>query len=91
MFKPEFKERGCVRAVYVVDMSRCGVVDSTSRENAESRGNVWAVGKWYRDDEKDLQEKLDHDFNVLIDAYRKIGGNDYGGGCLTYEFKKYRS
>ena len=77
--------------MYVVDMERCGCIDATSRENAEERGNVWAVGKWHRDDEKDLQEKLDRDFNVLIDAYRRIGGNDYCGGALTYEYKKYRS
>ncbi len=89
MFEPKFKERGLVRAVFVVDMDRCGCVDATSRESAEARGNIWAVGKWYRDDDKCLMEKLEKDFNALLNAYRVIGGNEYSGGIYTYEYKKY--
>ena len=88
--KPEFKERGRVRAVFVVDMDRCGCINAISREEAEEYGNVWAVGRWYRDDEPGLQEKLERDFRVLSDAYRKIGGNEYRGGAYTYEYKAYR-
>jgi hypothetical protein len=90
MTKPKFKERGLVRAVFVVSINDCGCISSISRESAEEHGNVWAVGKWYRDDDKDLQEKLEKDFNILENAYRRIGGNDYGGGLFTYEYKKYR-
>lgn len=89
MFKPEFKERGLVRAVFVVDMNRCGCVDSTSKESAERHGNIWAVGKWHRDDDAMLQDKLEHDFKILASAYREIGGNDYCGGVYTYEYKPY--
>ena len=90
MFKPEFKERGLVRAVFVVDMERCGCIDATSREGAEGRGNVWAVGKWHRDDDMDLQEKLEKDFDALTTAYMTIGGNDFSGGVYGYEYKAYR-
>lgn len=89
MFKPEFKERGLVRAVFVVDMDQCGVVDASSREQAEKRGNVWAVGKWHRDDDAKLKENLDHDFEILARAYKEIGGNDYRGGAYSYEYKPY--
>ena len=90
MYKPEFKERGLVRAVFVVDIGRCGCVDSTSREDAERHGNIWAVGRWYRDDDRDLQENLEKDFDALTTAYRKIGGNAFCGGVYSYEFKAYR-
>ena len=90
MFEPKFKERGLVRAVFVVDMERCGCIDATSREGAEERGNIWAVGKWHRDDEQGLQENLEKDFDALTTAYRKIGGNDFCGGVYTYEYKVYR-
>ena len=90
MFKPKFNERGLVRAVFVVDMERCGCIDATSKERAEERGNIWAVGKWYRDDERNLQEKLDKDFDALTEAYRKIGGNDFAGGVYGYEYKPYK-
>lgn len=90
MFKPEFKKRGLVRAVLVVDMNDCGCVDATSKENAEARGNIWAVGNWYRDDDRALQENLDKDFGVLLDAYRKIGGNHFRGAVYAYEYKPYR-
>jgi len=90
MYKPKFKERGLVRAVFVVDLGRCGCIDATSRESAESRGNIWAVGKWYRDDDPKLQEQLDMDFRILTDAYDKIGGNEFCGGVYTYEYKPYR-
>ena len=89
MFTPEFKERGLVRAVFVVDMDRCGCVDATSREQAEKRGKVWAVGKWHRDDDARLQEKLDHDFEILARAYKEIGGNSFCGGAYCYEYKPY--
>ena len=89
MYEPKFKERGLVRAVFVVDMERCGCIDSTSREDAEARGNIWAVGKWHRDDDKDLQAKLENDFDALASAYRKIGGNDFAGGVYGYEYKAY--
>ena len=89
MFEPKFKERGLVRAVFVVDMDRCGCVDATSREAAEARGNIWAVGKWYRDDDKNLMEQLEKDFSSLERAYRAIGGNSYCGGIFCYEYKKY--
>lgn len=90
MFQPEFKERGFVRAVLVVDMERCGCIDATSREGAEERGNVWAVGKWYRDDDNNLQEKLERDFRALQRAYTEIGGNDFAGCVYGYEYKPYR-
>lgn len=90
MYEPEFKERGLVRAVFVVDMERCGCIDSTSRASAEARGNVWAVGKWVRDDDPKMQEKLDSDFDVLVKAYTKIGGNEFRGGVYGYEYKPYR-
>lgn len=90
MFKPEFKERGLVRAVFVVDMDGGGCVDASSKEHAEENGNVWAVGKWYRDDERNLQEKLDHDFDILARAYREIGGNYFCGGVYCYEYKAYK-
>lgn len=90
MRKPEFKERGLVRAVFVVDMDRCGCINAISREKAEEAGNVWAVGNWYRDDDLKLQEKLEKDFDVLTEAYRKIGGNDFCGGIYHYEYKAYR-
>ena len=90
MFEPEFKERGLVRAVFVVDMEQCGCIDTTSREAAEERGNIWAVGKWYRDDDANLQRKLDRDFDILTDAYRRIGGNDFAGGAYGYEYKPYK-
>ena len=90
MFKPEFKERGLVRAVFVVDIGRCGCINSTSREEAEEYGNIWAVGRWYRDDDKNLQDKLEKDFDVLHNAYVEICGNDFCGGVYTYEYKQYR-
>ena len=90
MFKPEFKERGLVRAVFVASIGRCGFVDATSRERAEESGCIWAVGRWYRDDDKKLCENLKRDFNILADAYSKIGGNDYSGGMYTYEYMKYK-
>ena len=90
MFEPEFNARGLGRAVIVVDMGRrAGCVDATSRENAEKRGNMWITGKWHRDDEADLQTKLDGEFGILVDAYRRIGGNDFAGYICTYEFKAY--
>lgn len=90
MMNPEFKERGLVRAVFVVDMERCGCINGTSREAAEACGNIWAVGKWHRDDEAALQEKLEKEFDILRTAYVRIGGHDYCGGVFTYEFKPYR-
>lgn len=89
MYKPEFKERGLVRAVFVADIERCGCIDASSKKHAEERGNVWAVGKWYRDDDPKLQEQIDKDFAVLTAAYEKIGGNDFGGGAYRYEYKPY--
>ena len=90
MFKPEFKERGLVRAVIVVDLERSGCVDARSKEAAEERGNIWAVGKWYRDDERNLQYNLEKDFNALYEAYTKIGGNSFGGCVYAYEYVPYR-
>lgn len=90
MFKPEFKERGLVRAVFVVDMDRSGCIDASSKERAEERGNIWAVGKWHRDDDKGLQMKLDHDFDILTKAYKEIGGNSFCGGAYCYEYKAYK-
>ena len=91
MYKPEFKERGLVRAVVVVDIGRCGCIDTCNRESAESRGNIWAVGAWRRDDEKNLHDKLEDDFDILTRAYSDIGGNDFCGCAYTYEYKKYRT
>lgn len=90
MHKPEFKEHGLVRAVFVVGMGRCGCINSISREEAEEHGNIWAVGNWYRDDDKNLQDKLEKDFDALYNAYVKIGGNDFCGGVYTYEYKPYK-
>ena len=91
MYSPEFKVRGRVRAVFVVDLSRCGCIDATSREKAEESGNIWAVGKWIRDDDRHLQEKLEDDLRELAKAYRQIGGNDYCGGVMTYEYMPYKN
>lgn len=89
MFEPVFKARGLVRVVVVFDMNRCGCVDATSKENAEKRGNLWVVGKWHRDDERGLQAKLDNEFHILTEAYRRIGGNDLAGCAYNYEYKAY--
>lgn len=89
MFKPEFKERGRVRAVIVVDLERSGCVDGTSKKAAEERGNIWAVGKWYRDDDRNLQANLEKDFKALYEAYTKIGSNSFGGCLYTYEYMPY--
>lgn len=90
MYRPEFEIRGLVRAVVVIDVDRCGCIDSTSRENAEKCGNIWATGIWRRDDEVDLQDLLESDFKILADAYRKICGSEMTGYVTTYEFKEYQ-
>jgi hypothetical protein len=89
MFEPKFKERGLVRAVFVVSTGS-GCISTVSREEAEKYDNIWAVGVWRRDDEVDLQEKLEQDFKHLNEAYRKICGNEYCGGSFTYEYRKYK-
>jgi hypothetical protein len=90
MYKPKFEKRGLVRAVIVIGVDRCACIDSTSREDAEKCGNIWATGIWRRDDEKDLQALLDSDFKVLEDAYHKICGNRIMGYLSTYEYKEYQ-
>lgn len=89
MFEPKFKERGLVRAVFVVSTGS-GCTSTVSREEAEKYDNIWAVGVWRRDDEADLKEKLEQDFKNLNEAYRRICGNDYCGGAFTYEYRKYK-
>ena len=90
MYKPKFEKRGLVRAVIVIGVDRCACIDSTSREDAEKCGNIWATGIWRRDDEKDLQELLDSDFKTLADAYHKICGSEITGYVTTYEYKEYQ-
>ena len=90
MYAPNFQERGLVRAVFVVGIGGCGSINSASREEAERCGNIWAVGKWYRDDDYNLQENLEKDFSILKNAYIKIGGNEFCGGIYCYEYKPYR-
>lgn len=90
MFEPKFKERGLVRAVFVVSSKWSSCTSTVSREEAEKYDNIWAVGDWRRDDDPDLQEKLEQDFKYLNDAYRKILGNDYSGGAFTYEYREYK-
>lgn len=88
MFKPKFKKRGLVRAVFVVNTGT-GCTSTISREDAEEHGNIWAVGIWHRDDERNLDEKLEIDFNRLMECYKLICGNDFCGGAFTYEYKEY--
>ena len=89
MIVPKFKNRGMVRAVFVVSVRGNGVCSSVSREDAEKYGNIWAVGIWRRDDEKNLLELLERDFDILSNAYRKLCGNEYHGGGFTYEYRDY--
>lgn len=89
MYKPKFEKRGLVRAVVVIGVDRCGCIDSTSRENAEKWGNIWATGIWRRDDEADLQDLLEADFLILYEAYSKICRNRISGSVFTYEYKEY--
>lgn len=89
MFEPKFKKRGLVRAVFVVSTRYSGVTSTISREDAEKYGNIWAVGRWRRDDEKDLHKNLDRDFDILSNAYAKLLGHEYSGGAFTYEYKEY--
>lgn len=89
MYKPKFEKRGLVRAVVVIGVDRCGCIDSTSREEAEKRGNIWATGIWRRDDEVDLQGLLEADFDNINKAYQRICGNRISGCVFTYEYKEY--
>ena len=90
MYAPEFKERGQVRAVFVVSLRDTSICSTISREDAEKYGCIWATGVWRRDDEPDLQELLDNDFDALSRAYRRICGIEYAGGAFTYEYRKYK-
>lgn len=89
MYEPKFKNRGQVRAVFVVNTGS-SVCSTVSREDAEKYDNIWAVGIWRRDDEPNLQEKLEQDFENLRYAYAKICGNEYSGGSFTYEYRDYK-
>lgn len=89
MYKPKFEKRGLVRAVVVIGVDRCGCIDSTSREDAEKRGNIWATGIWRRDDEVDLQGLLESDFEIISNAYSRICRNRISGSVFTYEYMEY--
>lgn len=90
MIKPKFKNRGMVRAVVVVSLTGSNCTSSISREDAEKYDNIWAVGVWHRDDEKDLESNLERDFAILHHAYSELAGNDFSGCVFTYEYRDYR-
>ena len=61
----ENKEKGLYRVVVAVSNRWSGCL-STDPDDCEARGNIHAVGFWYRHDDPDLEEKTWQDILSFV-------------------------
>lgn len=82
----ENKEKGLYRVVVAVSNRWSGCL-STDPADCEARGNIHAVGFWYRHDDPDLEDKLSKEANLILNAYSKM--EECSGAIIGTERKDY--
>ena len=78
---------GMVRVVIAFANKYSGCL-SFDPKDCEERGNVLAVGFWHRHDDKYLQEILNDEADLIMNAYEKM--DHYAGAMIGTEWKDYR-